>query len=295
MSKVWWRSWSAGCADFDLARISGLDLKHEWLNGHLVPREQLAKGDVWLTGNGYDSIDGPCYRATIYAEPYVYLRNEYDAFSTNDKWDLRFTYNPDLLSYQNTALLPVAGYWDCDGKVRHTATRTKTFGMVLGNKPDVPVTGYIGTIRTEFVNALRGRDFVYWGPGWDRSDPNYQGEAYLSDNKFFDSQKLLSSCKFALTFDNSVINGYLTEKFWNGLAAGCLPIYYGHEFIKTVVPEDAFIYGYDFDSTQEIIDYCESMSAVEWSSRTDVGFQFFRDDTSHSWESILAKVDSLIA
>lgn len=290
MARILWRSWSKGCADFDFQRISKMTgLQHEWVNGHdVAPRPD----DVWLTGNGNDWHRGPFRKATIFAEPYIYARSEYDRFGTSHNlWDVRYTYNPEMLRFPGTKLLPIAGYWEDDGKSPTHWKRTLTFGMVLAKKPAPLHSTDIGTIRTKWVYDLRGRSFSYWGSGWDKADPNYKGEVYLSDNKFLDSQRLLINSKFALAFDNSCINGYLTEKFWNALAAGCVPIYYGHESIFDKVPEDAFIYGPRFGEIQDAIDYCEAMPDEEWLRRKKIGFEFFQNDTTHSWEAVFRQVD----
>lgn len=290
MARILWRSWSKDCAEFDFKRISKMTgLQHEWVNGHEVAP---TPDDIWLTGNGNDYHRGSFRKATIFAEPYIYARREYDRFGTSHNlWDVRYTYNPEMLRFPGTKLLPIAGYWEDDGKSSTPWRRTETFGMVLAKKP-APLDGTdIGGVRSEWVEALRGKSFSYWGSGWDKADPNYRGEVYLSDHKFLDSQRLLINSKFALTFDNSFIDGYLTEKFWNGLAAGCVPIYYGHYSIADKVPADAFIYAPDFDSIEDVIKFCEDMPDEEWLRRKKAGYEFFSSDTTHSWESVFRQVD----
>ncbi len=290
MARILWRSWSEECARFDFDRIMKMTgLKHQWVNGHEVTPNS---DDVWLTGNGNDYRSGPFRKATIFAEPYIYARNAYDKFGTSHNiWDVRFTYNPEMLRFPGTKLLPVAGYWEDDGKSPTPWARTTTFGMVLAKKPAPLHQTDIGWIRAKWVEALRGKSFSYWGSGWDKKDPNYKGEVYLSDHKFLDSQRLLINSKFALVLDNSNINGYLTEKFWNALAAGCIPIYYGHNSIVDKVSADAFIYGLDWETVEDVIEFCESMSDEEWLRRKKAGYEFFSNDTAHSWESIFRQVD----
>lgn len=291
MRRVLWRSWSAECAAFDLNRLRLIDLKCNWINGHVNKPEP---NDVWLTGNGYCTSNDICYKATIYAEPYIYLKNEYDSFHVNNSWDVRFVYNREYLDYPKTYLLPIAGYWDYDGHAQLSRKRDHVFGMVLARKPPKLHPSDIGEMRLKYVKALSNHSFVYWGSGWDWMDQNYQGESFTSDNKFVDSQTLLSKCRFALAFDNSCLQGYLTEKFWNALAAGCIPIYYGHPSIVQTVPRDVFVYGYDFESPTEVIEYCQDMPKREYEHRLEAGRIFWAADETHSWESIFREVDRVL-
>jgi len=41
---------------------------------------------------------------------------------------------------------------------------------------------------------------------------------------------------FCATMENSLVDDYVSEKMWDGLAAGCLPIYYGAPNIQDHLP-----------------------------------------------------------
>jgi hypothetical protein len=42
--------------------------------------------------------------------------------------------------------------------------------------------------------------------------------------------------------ENSIRHDYMTEKLWDALAAGCIPIYLGSRTAQTAVPDpDSFI------------------------------------------------------
>lgn len=292
MARILWRSWSAEYAAYEIPKLDELGLLHEWCDGH---KTIINSDDVLLTCNGYDYFKSPATKATIYAEPYIYLRHEYDRFHTDNRWDVRFVYDHSLVS-DNVYLLPIAGYWR-DDIVEYSFTRHTTFGMVLSKKPSPLHHTDIGYLRSEAVRLLKNHNFKYWGHGWDTNDVNYCGEYYSGKlcSKFRDSQRLLSDCRFALAFDNSCIDGYLTEKFWNAMVAGCIPIYYGHHSIKQKIPNDLFVYGYDFESFEHVIDHCLRMSHDELISMTDKIRNFIRNDTIYSWDAVFARVDELLA
>lgn len=45
--------------------------------------------------------------------------------------------------------------------------------------------------------------------------------------------------------ENSIVHDYVTEKIWDGLAAGCVPIYLGSNSIGSYVPDPKGIIVYD--------------------------------------------------
>ena len=47
-----------------------------------------------------------------------------------------------------------------------------------------------------------------------------------------DKVKLLENYKFNICFENSITDGYVTEKFLQAKVAGCIPIYYGHSSVS---------------------------------------------------------------
>jgi Glycosyltransferase family 10 (fucosyltransferase) C-term len=46
----------------------------------------------------------------------------------------------------------------------------------------------------------------------------------------------MQNFKMCVTFENSLADGYVSEKVWDGLASGCLPLYYGSPDIAEHLP-----------------------------------------------------------
>ncbi len=61
--------------------------------------------------------------------------------------------------------------------------------------------------------------------------------------------------KFTLSFENSQMDGYVTEKILYALAAGTVPIYYGANMVERDFNPDAFVDVTSFSSVNDCIDY----------------------------------------
>lgn len=93
-----------------------------------------------------------------------------------------------------------------------------------------------------FQKAIPG-DFALFGKGWSISDtPVYKGE--IPGKKKIQA---LSNYKFCICFENTVVDGYITEKIFDCLKARCIPIYWGAPDIKKFIPSGCFIDFGDFN------------------------------------------------
>ena len=61
--------------------------------------------------------------------------------------------------------------------------------------------------------------------------------------------------KFTIAFENSIMDGYVTEKIVQAWASGTVPIYYGGNGIEMDFNNNAFIDVSKFESMDECIDY----------------------------------------
>lgn len=70
----------------------------------------------------------------------------------------------------------------------------------------------------------------------------------------------LKSYKFALSFENSEDTDYITEKIWDSLAAGNIPIYFGAREIETYIPHPmAFINFRKYETPERLADYLDML------------------------------------
>lgn len=70
-----------------------------------------------------------------------------------------------------------------------------------------------------------------------------------------DKLEFISKFKFNLCPENSIVEGYITEKIMEPFVAHTVPIYWGTKDVSSEFNPEAFINLYDFDNLQNAFDY----------------------------------------
>ena len=65
--------------------------------------------------------------------------------------------------------------------------------------------------------------------------------------------------KFCISFENSIRDGYTTEKILESYKANCIPIYYGSKSVSDDFNKETFIDRNDFNTDEELIEYIKKV------------------------------------
>lgn len=87
------------------------------------------------------------------------------------------------------------------------------------------------------------------------------GEKYsIYKGKVNSKQETMKNYKFAIAYENVKDEmGYITEKIFDVIMAGCVPIYWGSKNIMNYVPKNCFIDRRDFKSNEDLYEYLISI------------------------------------
>ncbi|ABM72599.1 Hypothetical protein P9515_13921 [Prochlorococcus marinus str. MIT 9515] len=87
--------------------------------------------------------------------------------------------------------------------------------------------------------------------------------------------KTFINYKFSLCFENCSHNGYITEKIFDSMFAGCIPVYLGCPNITQEIDPYTFINKSDFSSYKELYLYLNSMTKKEYLFRIKKIIEFY--------------------
>ncbi|KAN0047739.1 hypothetical protein ACTA71_002124 [Dictyostelium dimigraforme] len=137
------------------------------------------------------------------------------------------------------------------------------------------------------------------------NNKNFTNEDKLIKNKHNQKMAVLKRYTFSIAFENSLCEDYVTEKLWESLSVGTIPIYLGAPNIKEFLPDqDSIINVRDFKSINDLIEYLNNVQKNEtmrlkhlkWitSERWPKTFQNIYEQSSNSLD-LLCSICSKIA
>ena len=123
------------------------------------------------------------------------------------------------------------------------------------------------TFRRIQVAADNWRDRIHPDPLLVAARKVYKGEL---ETKW----DTLSQYDFVLCFENAVLPGWLTEKLFDSLRVGTIPIYWGATDISSLVPADCYIDMRDFTGYPELKAYLKSLDRKKIMAYREAGRAF---------------------
>jgi len=112
-------------------------------------------------------------------------------------------------------------------------------------------------IRSPKVLKILNR-FKFYTHRSSRIYTSYQGE---SESKI----KTMANYKFSICFENAKSNqGYLTEKIFDSMISGSIPIYFGDPNVEQNIPSSCYVKYENFSSIGELFEYMTNISDEEY-------------------------------
>ena len=133
-------------------------------------------------------------------------------------------------------------------------------------------------LRYEVILGGYSKGYVdIYGKNWDKC-PNVKalGNSRNDTDRRVSKEEVLSKYLFNICIESAIGDYYITEKLWEAIKFGCLPIYYANDTIYQTFPEDSFIdyrkfkEKYGNHAVEELFNYLESMSVLEYKKRMNL-------------------------
>lgn len=158
---------------------------------------------------------------------------------------------------------------------------------------------YIERIRI-IEHFSRTGKFDLYGTLWEKPIPDFEHDirpliqttyrgAPASDQKL----ETLKNYKFSLAVENCSFPGYVTEKIYDCLLAGVIPVYLGAPDICDFVPADCFVDVRSFDNYSDLYEFISNLTEGEALNYLTAGRRFLDSDVFKS-NSVSSFCDKII-
>jgi hypothetical protein len=134
---------------------------------------------------------------------------------------------------------------------RHAPGRFHLYGLGWDKPPKRP---------GRWGKTVYRAEKVWHGVSRTPALPSYRGPVR-------EKREVLERTRFCICFENCVVDDYITEKIFDCLFAGCLPVYLGAPNIASFVPRECFVDMREFADFGTLVAYLDAMSESEYIDR----------------------------
>lgn len=208
-----------------------------------------------------------------------------------EKGVARKTYFSGLLSYKRSKTVSFQ-----DKKFMVAVYTDKNFpdfkyelGSSLWHEYDlVPSFFSLVDYRRSVISYFSDKGLDLYGSRWDkRKYPCYQGQLPRGAKIKIE---LIKDYKFVLAIENTgAFPGYTSEKIFDAMIAGSVPIYTDHNNTFKFVPRDCFIDPSNFDSLDDLYYYLSTMTEEHYNEYLAAIKKFLSSDVA-----LLFKIDNFV-
>lgn len=197
---------------------------------------------------------------TPFSTPLLYNKDKHYLFQKI------FTYDKDLVDNQKYHYMRLVysfdSYQDVDLK-----QKTVLSMQIAGNLNYVPNRSLYHERRNlvKWFIENHPEDFEFYGQGWNKMKSTIQPESWKDFDRQYkgyakNKKETVKKARFVFAYENSFSKNYISEKIWDVMNGGAVPIYLGADDIDTYVPQECFINKKDFDTYDKLYDYIKHMS-----------------------------------
>jgi len=167
----------------------------------------------------------------------------------------------------------------------------------------VPARGELYSWRRKFARLaadIAPNALDIYGPGWDGGkvswNPFFDRKRYTNCvANGFTNQKLdvIANYRFTISVENYRGNiDYISEKMFEPLLVGSVPVYLGEEKIADIIPKSAYVDVRDFSNQTALLNYLQHCPEEEWQRMYHAGqaFLFSKRAQEFSREEFVSKM-----
>ena len=179
----------------------------------------------------------------------------------------------------------------------------KIFSCLINGNKRFPVTSENDLYEERFAviewyQRNSPLEFALYGRGWDKPKAGFtrkdklirRGKRLASQlfgykpfpsyrGSVIDKGDVYNNSKFSYCYENTKnLENYITEKIFDAMMYGCVPVYWGAQNILDFVPKECFIDRRDFDDQKSLHEYLKNISVEAYETYQRSIFDFLRSD-----------------
>jgi len=195
-----------------------------------------------------------------------------------DLYDYVFTYNKGFFKNVKTTTIIIDYLMPRKlelNKFFYNKNRPFDYCMFASNKFSKHIDELYSE-RVKVINFFDKKNFLFhlYGPGWDRVILKYPILSYISrriikiPKKYTvykgiatEKIKIASKYKFCFCYENRKnFNGHISEKVFDAMRAGCIPIYWGPDDVNNYLNPNTYIDASKFKNINDLYHYTSNLS-----------------------------------
>jgi len=200
----------------------------------------------------------------------------------HDIFEKVFTYDDNLID--NKKYIKLAYSFNFPNSIEKKYLDKKLCCLIVGNKSsEHPLELYSHRLRLiDWFEKNHPENFDLYGQGWNKVVPpkhilHRAINKYSFLNQFLKPKRIsykgpvddkldtYRNYRFAICYENAKdLTGYISEKIFDSLFSGCVPIYWGADNITDFIPSNCFIDKRDFESFESLYKFISDMSEKEY-------------------------------
>jgi hypothetical protein len=180
--------------------------------------------------------------------------------------------------------------------------RLERIVVVNGNHNPLFSNGEMYSSRVMAMLELAKHDAIdLFGRGWKSWSRHSLWPSYLMNRRSLlqiykgdcrSKYATLAHYRFCLCIENQLMAGYVTEKIFDCLYAGTIPLYLGAPDIAGLIPKEVFVDCRKFSSWTEMLDNLKQLSSSEVRRLREAGREFFVSPSAAKFHSSLENIFS---
>ncbi len=189
-----------------------------------------------------------------------------------ERYSKIFTYSKRFTDNKKYFYAPVPFRYDnafpyCPNPARKTVLVSQIAGLYkYGKKNELY---FLRQKSTEWYVRNHPEDYFLYGKDWKDFKKTLSSKEQEAFDRVYHGyiprkSDAVIKAKFILAYENGIFDGYVSEKIFDVMAYGAVPVYIGAPDIKNYVPENCFIDKNKFQTEEALYNYLKNMTDEQY-------------------------------